>query len=489
MAYRVHGFITILVIFLSSTLLAQAPDTLWTKTIGYDVGEYFTSIEQTSDGGFILAGFTESFSADSSAEYWLVRLNSAGDTVWAKVYPATDKYDNQIALQTADGGFAVAGDGDPWLIKTDAEGSLVWEQARSTLGAGEITVYSIEETVDSGFVACGTVDHGYGRYALIMKTDKLGAITWIDSIGGVEEMGALAVIETSDSGFVLAGVKEQAPDDEIYHGWLQKLSADGDSLWSVVFGDTADAMFKDLQETADNGFIMTGKIDPNPEDTTSSEDMYLVKTNSLGVHEWTQTFGGADDDDVWAVIQTIDAGYTMLGMGAVETGGTLAGCWVIHTDADGELLWTTTVGDTLHNVGMDLVELDENEYLIAGAWIDFDIMVAKGWIARLGDIAVAVDDRADLPGGYALHANYPNPFNPTTTIGFDLPTAAVVSLAVYDILGREIMRLENRHMGAGYHQAVWNGRTGKGLEAPTGIYFARLATPGYTKSIKMVLLK
>ena len=483
-------FASLLLTSLCQTLNAQ-PDTLWTKTIGYDVGEYFTSIEQTSDDGFILAGFTESFSVDSSAEYWLVRLNSSADTVWTKVYPAADKSDNQRALQTADGGFAIAGDGDPWLIKTDADGAIEWEQVRSTLGTGDISVYGFVETVDSGFVACGLVEHEDRRSALVVKTDKLGAITWIDSTIGGEHTFPLAVIETSDSGLVLAGAKEQdrPTGGGVYHGWLQKLSADGDSLWSAVFGDTADVMFKDLQETADNGFIMTGKIDLTAENTTTSTDMYLVKTDSSGEPEWTQTFGGADEDDVWAVIQTIDAGYTMLGMGALETGGTTAGCWVIHTDADGEILWTTTVGDTLHNVGMDLVELGENEYLIAGAWLDFSIMKGMGWIARLGATVTSVAEGPGTPEAFALHANYPNPFNPSTTIGFDLPAAMGVTLTVYDILGREVRQLMNRPMGPGYHHVTWNGRTNDGREVPTGLYIARLFTPEYTGSIKLVLLK
>ena len=489
MSRLTHSYRLIPFVLLASTLMAQAPDTLWTKTIGYDVGEYFTSIEQTSDGGFILAGFTESFSADSSAEYWLVRLNSGGDTVWTKVYPATDKYDNQIALQTADGGFAIAGDGDPWLIKTDGDGTIEWQQPRSTLGTADIGVYGFAETVDSGFVVCGFVQIGNMRSALVAKTDKLGAITWIDSISGENDMGALAVIETSDGGLVLAGAKQHPTGGGVNHGWLQKLSADGDSLWSVVFGDTADALFKYIQETADSGFIMAGEIDLTVEDTTTSRDMYLVKTDSLGGHEWTQTFGGADEDGVWAVIQTIDTGYTMLGMGAVETGGTTAGCWVIHTDADGEILWTTTVGDTLHNVGMDLVELAENEYLIAGAWIDFSIMKAMGWIARLGSGVIAIRNEPGIPDEFALRQNYPNPFNPTTTIGFDLSVATEVSLVVYDILGREVTRLVEGQMPAAYHRLTWNGLTSDGKPAPTGVYIARLVTPSHTESIKMVLLK
>ena len=484
MVCRVHRLFAILVIVLSSTLLAQAPDTLWTKTIGYDVGEYFTSIEKTSNGGFILAGFTESFSGDSSAEYWLVRLNNSADTVWTKVYPAAEKHDNQIALQTADGGFAIGGDGDPWLIKTDANGTVEWEQAISTIGAYN-EIRWIETTANNGFIACGSGQVENISYALVVKTDSLGVPVWVDSLRGEHDMTAEMVIETTDGGVAVVGAKQHPTGGGVFHGWLQKLSASGDSLWSVVYGDTANAEFSGIQETADGGFILIGRL-TLPSDSTS--DIYLVKTDSLGVVEWEQTFGGTNDDEGMAVIQTSDTGFTLIGAGFVDTTFVTL---VIHTAANGDTLWTIGVGGPAFDVGFGLVELGENEYLIAGARIDWDLEIADGWLVRLGDPTAqsTTGAVAGVPEAFALHANYPNPFNPSTTIGFDLPLAAIVTLTVYDILGREVVRLENRPMGAGYHQAVWDGRTSDGREAPTGIYFAQLVTPTSTRAIKMVLLK
>ena len=90
---------------------------------------------------------------------------------------------------------------------------------------------------------------------------------------------------------------------------------------------------------------------------------------------------------------------------------------------------------------------------------------------------------------YALHQNYPNPFNPTTTVRFDLPEAAEVHLVVYDLLGREVIQLVNEALEPGYRQVTWNGRTANGGEVPTGIYIARLVTPEFSRSIKMLLLK
>ena len=105
------------------------------------------------------------------------------------------------------------------------------------------------------------------------------------------------------------------------------------------------------------------------------------------------------------------------------------------------------------------------------------------------EAALGVDEQAGLPTDFNLHQNYPNPFNPSTTLRFDLPVAAEVYLVVYDLQGQEVVRLVDGCRGAGYHQLVWDGRDARGRAVPTGLYIARLLTPEYTRSIKLVLLK
>ena len=94
-----------------------------------------------------------------------------------------------------------------------------------------------------------------------------------------------------------------------------------------------------------------------------------------------------------------------------------------------------------------------------------------------------------MPEQFALHQNYPNPFNPTTTIRFDLPEASQVYLIVYDMMGREVMRLAEGVKPAGYHELRWDGKDASGRQVASGIYFARLVTPEHTRAMKMLLLK
>ncbi len=114
---------------------------------------------------------------------------------------------------------------------------------------------------------------------------------------------------------------------------------------------------------------------------------------------------------------------------------------------------------------------------------------ASGYSVDNSAIAATEAPGTALPGTYALHPNYPNPFNPTTTLRFDLPRLTRVSIIVYDLRGREVVHLVDELMEPGYHQVVWNGRDRSRRDMPTGIYIARLVTPEFTKSIKMVLLK
>lgn len=479
MLTRTLAFCIIAILVISQNAYTQAPDTLWTKTLGYDGKEYFTSVEKTTDGGFILGGFTESFFSDSSA-YWLMQLDNNGNTVWDKVFRADEKYDNQHAFQTSDGGFAIAGDGDPWLIKTDADGNVTWQQATSILGSS-VKMESAEETTDNGFIACGSAGGDGVDNAFIAKTNSLGVPEWLKTFSSEHDMRAMKAIETSDGGFAVAGTKQHPTGGGVNHGWLQKLSAAGDSLWSVVYGNTSDAKFNKLQETADGGFILIGRITAAGDSTS---DIYLVKTNSTGAVEWEKTYGGLNDDEGIAVIQTSDLGFTFIAMGAVEPEGDEGGL-VVHTTASGDTVWTLITGDPENFiVGLDLVEISENEYLVAGARIDWDSGEAFGWLIRLGS-SVSVDENQSEISEYTLKQNFPNPFYPVTTIEFSIPKTEFITLKIYNLLGKEVTTLVSENLRAGIYKYEWDANG-----FASGVHYYRLETDkGFVQSKKLILLK
>ncbi|UCH63251.1 MAG: T9SS type A sorting domain-containing protein [Fidelibacterota bacterium] len=135
-------------------------------------------------------------------------------------------------------------------------------------------------------------------------------------------------------------------------------------------------------------------------------------------------------------------------------------------------------------------DIDEGAYICrATNTIATDLIIYSRPVHLTVEGELAISDEASWPDAYALHPAYPNPFNPVSTVRYDLPQASTVSLAVHDILGREVVRLVESYMEPGYHYAQWNGRDQLGRSVPSGIYIARLVTTEYSKSIKMVLLK
>ncbi len=206
-------------------------------------------------------------------------------------------------------------------------------------------------------------------------------------------------------------------------------------------------------------------------------------------HESTLAITGANLTDT----------LTFAWEGAVDVDGDTVHYGVELTDGLGFLL---TFGDTtateVRLPYAEVVAIMEGlgQLTLTGTW---DIFASDGEIitwASNGPFTFSVDAttldvfrQALLPQEFALHPNFPNPFNPSTTIRFDLPVATEVHLAVYDLLGREVAGLVDSYMARGYHRTQWNGRNRDGKEIPSSLYIARLVTPAYTSSIKMLLLK
>ena len=152
-------------------------------------------------------------------------------------------------------------------------------------------------------------------------------------------------------------------------------------------------------------------------------------------------------------------------------------------------LVATLVTDTTY---VDAAVSDALTYAYAITSVDISINANESALSAVVDIlgpTTDIGDGSNLPEEFALHPNYPNPFNPATTIRFDLPEAAQVNLNIYNLLGQQVIALKDSELEPGFHSLIWSGRGHRGRELPTGIYIARLVTPEYTKSIKMVLLK
>jgi hypothetical protein len=291
-------------------------DTLWTQTFGgteYDAGNY---VEQTSDGGFVITGCVQSIGAGSN-DVWIIKTDASGDTLWTRLYGGSSSDDGRVIQQLSDKGYMILagtssyGPGwhDFWLIRLDASGDTLWTKTYG--GSDTDTPNSMEMTTDNGFILAGlTGSFGTGDYdGWLVKTDAAGDTLWTKAYGGAEDERLWDVQQTADGGYIITGYTNSygAGLDDL---WLVKIDGSGDTLWTRTIGGSEIDQGRSIQQTTDGGYIITGYTQSFG---AGSDDVWLIKTDASGDTLWTKTFGGSEIDRGNCIRQTSDGGYIIVG--------------------------------------------------------------------------------------------------------------------------------------------------------------------------------
>ena len=288
----------------------------WDKTFGGPGNDFAESVQQTSDGGYILAGYTESYGA-GDYDFWLVKVDSNGNKQWDKTFGGTDKENEASVQQTSDGGYIIAGNTfsygagsyDIWLIKTNSNGEKLWDKTFG--GTNYDDARSVQQTSDGGYILAGSTEsYGAGkRDVWLIKTDSNGNKQWDKTFGGTDIDWVKSVQQTSDGGYILAGstFSYGAGDGDV---WLIKIDSNGNKQWDKTFGGTEFDKAFSVQQTSDSGYILIGETESYG---AGDDDIWLIKTDSNGNKQWDKTFGGASLDFASSVQQTSDGGYILIG--------------------------------------------------------------------------------------------------------------------------------------------------------------------------------
>lgn len=338
----------------------------WEKTFGGDLGEGGESVQQTSDGGYIVAGFTGSYGA-GGGDVYLVKTNSGGEMLWQKAFGGSDMEWGHSVQQTSDGGYIVtgftrsygAGEYDVYLVKTDSDGDLQWQK---TFGGSDWDDgYSVRQTTDGGYIIAGeTYSYGAGaRDVYLIKTDSDGGLQWQKTFGGSRNDDGQAVQQTTDGGYIVAGytASHEIGDGGVY---LLKTNSDGEMLWQKTFG--GNGVGQSVQQTSDGGYIVAGYTDSYG---SGEEDVYVVKTDSDGVLQWERTFGGSGYDYGLSVQQTSDGGYIIAGI-TDSYGAGSEDVYLVKTNSDGDKLGQRTFGGSGLDKGHSVQQTSDGGYIIAG---------------------------------------------------------------------------------------------------------------------------
>ena len=344
------------------------PDTEWEKTFGGSNSDFGESVQQTTDGGYIITGTTKSYDAGSQ-EFYLIKTDALGNQEWYNTFGGIGGEHAYSVQQTTDGGYIMvgttysfgAGMFDVYLVKTDASGNQEWDNTFG--GSGFDYAYSVQQTMDGGYIMAGHTDsYGDGSEdAYLIKADASGNQTWYNTFGGSGWDNAYTVRQATDGGYIVAGTTDSygAGSENVY---LIKTDASGNQTWYNTFGGISDEYAYSVKQTTDGGYIMAGETSSYG---AGSYDFYLIKTDASGNQEWDKTFGGSGYEAAYGAQQTMDGGYIMAGT-TDSFGAGLRDVYLLQTDASGNQEWDKTIGGSYHDFAYSVQQTTDGGYIMVG---------------------------------------------------------------------------------------------------------------------------
>lgn len=380
-------FVVIIFVQYCNFIFPQAPDTSWTKTFGGSNIDVGYSVQQTSDNGYIITGYTRSFGTISGRNVWLIKTDASGNQLWNKTFGGNNDEEGNAVQQTSDGGYIIAGYtkslgvglNDVYLIKTDTAGNLVWSKTFG--GTQDEEAYSVQQTTDGGYIITGaTSSFGAGsRDVWLIKTDQNGNDIWKKTLGGMSSDGARFIQQTSDGGFIITGWTYSLGPGAVGNVLLIKTDSLGNQTWFKAFGGTDVDRGYCVKQLSEGGYIITGYTASTG---AGLDDMLIIKTDSNGNTIWEKTYGGSGRDYGNCILQTIDGGYVVAGY-TLSYGAGSEDVWIVKTDSAGNQQWMKTLGGAQSDIGYFMNYTSDGGLIVTGHTLSFGAGVHDVWLIKL----------------------------------------------------------------------------------------------------------
>jgi len=397
--------------FIPYAYASNPPQVKWNRTYGGDQPDVAYSMQQTNDNGYVIAGYTSSLGAGGT-DFWLVKTDSNGNAKWNKTYGGTLQDEAYAVQQTNDNGYILAGStysfgagfSDSYLVKTDENGLMQWNKTYG--GTHWDVAFSVQQTSDRGYIAAGSSNSfssGYEDFYLV-KTDENGLMQWNKTFGEFYDDIAYSSQQTNDGGYIVCGYKSSfGTGYEDF--WLVKTDPNGNMAWNKTYGGENSDYAYFVQQTNDNGYIIAGST----YSSSTEFDVWIVRTDSSGNMQWNKTYGGLLDEEAYAIRQASDGGYIIAGF--TDSLSYNRDIWLIKTDSSGNIEWSQTYGGTEKDEAYAVQQTSDGGYIIAGTTYSFgpswdpDFWLIK--LVGLHDITIqnVVPNKNVVGEGYPIFIN------------------------------------------------------------------------------------
>ena len=396
------------------------------KTFGGSGEDEILSVVQAEDGGYVLFGTTKSIDGDitdkttTDRDYWVLKLNEEGEKLWSKTYGGDADDKGAKITKTSDGGYVLAGysrsdNGDVpgnegfhdyWILKIDSGGVIDWSKNYGFSGSDQ--AFHVFETSDGNYFVTGFLDvtasggagndgravaHGVGEYWAILM-DSNGERIWRRYFGGSSNDRSYAALEADDGGFLMIGASESddfdiEDDKGSYDYWVVRLDKSGNKLWTKSFGGSEIDVGYSVTKTTDGNYIIAGdtrSMDKDVSNFFGNADAWLVKfSDSDGSIIWEKSFGGMEFDSARSISPLTEGGYVLAAYSRSQDGDTSTNngsndAWIYTIDESGNILFETSIGGSGLDLGEQAIETFDGALILVGSTEsnDLDIPLNQG---------------------------------------------------------------------------------------------------------------
>jgi hypothetical protein len=476
MKNRIIALVVGIVLLLFSSLLSQITFERWYGGPAFDAGY---DGAQSSTGSYALVGASESFGA-IMMDVCLIKTDSMGNIVWARTYGGADWDGGNSICPTIDQGYILtgftqsygAGATDVYIIRVDSLGDTLWTKVYG--GTDMDYPMSVSTCSNGGYIVAGWT-HSFGSGfsdAYLIRTDSLGDTLWTEAYGGADFEFAYSVSQTADKDYIIVG----STDTYGSGGWdvyLIKADSLGDTLWTKTYGGSYSEEGWSIALTSDGGFMIVGWTDSL---IAGADDVLAIKVDSLGNIQWTKTYGGSDNERAWCVSQTTDDGYIIAGYtDSFGAGGN--DLYLIKTDSLGDTIFTQTYGGGEEECGYHISQTADLGYIAVGFTRSFGAGSHDFYFIKTdsaGSVGIVESDQRLETRRGKLRC-YPNPFTTVTTIDLlGVRGNTKRNLTIYDSAGRLVKSVQ-----------LTTSTNQLGADLPPGIYFLKLNGKPVGKVVKV----
>lgn len=446
--------ITAFLLIAPAKVQSQSPNIIWQNSIGGLVEDDLFTLLQTRNGSFILGGESWSgISGDKTEsnflynDFWIVKVDSTGNIVWQNTIGGMGNDNFRAIDTTTDGGFIIGGysnseisgdktethlgvddfSGDYWVLKLDSIGNVVWQ---NTIGGNSVDeLFAIKQTLDGGYILGGESlsDSSFDKSennkgfsdCWVVKLDSLGNIEWENSFGGTGTEHLFSLDISFDGGYIIGasshsgiGEDKSEPNKGADDFWVIKLDESGNIIWDKTIGGDSWDIIRSITTTIDSNYIVfgysnSGITGDKTETNFGYEDYWLIKLNQDGEILWQNTIGGSSIDIGVSVAQKNSGNYLIGGYSFSSTSGdktdSLRGdsdFWIVELDSLGMILWDKTIGGDGKDLIANFIETSDGGYLVGGTgycnltgdMTDPGNGTTEFWIIKLcGDLTTITD--------------------------------------------------------------------------------------------------